>query len=94
MRYTDALDPLLLLEQELRLKIARRIAEEAGGSSPDTPSEALLAAADDAIEAWQRQGEEELDPRAFRAMGPLQELLANHQEIVERIVEMRDRRLA
>ena len=94
MRYTDELDPLLALELALRRKIARRIAEEAGAQFSDTPSEAQLADADEAIQAWQQQGEEEQDPRAFRAMGPLQELLANHGEIVERIIEIRERRLS
>lgn len=92
MPYTDPLEPLLQREEALRHEIARRLVEEAG-APPPTLSADHLAAADAAIAAWEEQGEEEWDQRAFRAMGPLQRLLAEHREIVERIVDERDRRL-
>ena len=94
MPYTDPLEPMLQREEELRHQIARRLAEEAGAPSPPTVSADHLAAADEAIAAWAEQGEEEQDQRAFRPIGPLQELLAEHLEIVERIVELQDRRLS
>lgn len=93
MAYTDPLEPMLQRADELRRQIALRLVEEAGATPPPTLSAEHLAAADEAIAAWAEQGEEEQDQRAFRAMGPLQELLAEHLEIVERIVEERDRRL-
>ena len=93
MPYTDPLEPLLQREEELRHEIARRLVEEAGAPPPPTLSAEHLAAADAAIADWEEQGEEEWDQRAFRAMGPLQRLLAEHREIVERIVDERDRRL-
>lgn len=93
MPYTDPLEPLLQREEELRHQIARRLAEEAGAPRPPTLSAEHLAAADEAIAAWAEQGEEEQDQRAFRAMGPLQALLAEHRELLERIVDERDRRL-
>lgn len=92
MPYTDPLEPMLQREEDLRRQIARRLAEEAG-AIPLVLSVDHLAAADEAIAAWAEQGEEEQDQRAFRAMGPLQELLAEYLAIVERIVEERDRRL-
>ena len=49
------------------------------------------AAADEATPARDEQGEEEQDQRACREIGPLQELLAEYQEIVERIGGQRDR---
>jgi len=94
MAYTDELEPLATREQELRRTIALRLAEEAGQSPGDGLSQAQLAAADEAIEAWQSEGEEEADLRAFRPVGPLQELLANHQAISERIADILDRRLS
>lgn len=93
MPYTDPLEPMLQREEELRHQIARRLAEEAG-AVPPTLSADHLAAADEAIAAWAEQGEEEQDQRAFRPIGPLQELLAEHQEMIERIIELRDRRLS
>jgi hypothetical protein len=93
MPYTDPLEPLLQREEALRHQIARRLVEEAGAPPPPALSADHLAAADEAIAAWEEQGEEEQDQRAFRAMGPLQALLAEHREIVERIVDERDRRL-
>jgi hypothetical protein len=93
MAYTDPLEPMLQRQEELRHEIVRRLVEEAGAPPPPLLSPDHLAAADEAIAAWAEQGEEEQDQRAFRAMGPLQELLAEHLEIVERIVEERDRRL-
>lgn len=93
MPYTDPLEPLLQREEELRHRIALRLVEEAGAAPPPSPSADHLAAADEAIAAWGEQGEEEQDQRAFREIGPLQELLAEYQQIVERIAEERDRRL-
>lgn len=93
MPYTDPLGPLLQREEALRHEIARRLVEEAGAPPPPALSADHLAAADEAIAAWEEQGEEEQDQRAFRAMGPLQALLAEHREIMERIVDERDRRL-
>lgn len=93
MPYTDPLEPMLQREEALRHQIARRLAEEAGSAPPPTLSAEQLAAADEAIAAWAEQGEEEQDQRAFRPIGPLQELLAEHLEIVERILDERDRRL-
>lgn len=94
MAYTDALEPLLRLEEELRRRIALRIAEESGTQPPPSPSEDQLAAADEAIASWTEAGEDEQDLRAFRPIGPLQQLLAEHHEIVERILDIRDRRLS
>lgn len=93
MPYTDPLEPMLQREEALRRQIALRLVEEAGATPPPSPSADHLAAADEAIAAWAEQGEEEQDQRAFRAMGPLQELLAEHLEILERILDERDRRL-
>lgn len=93
MPYTDPLAPMLQRADELRRQIALRLVEEAGARPPPLLSPDQLAAADEAIAAWDEQGEEEQDQRAFRAMGPLQELLAEHRDIVERIVDERDRRL-
>lgn len=93
MPYTDPLESLLQREEKLRHEIARRLVEEAGAPPPPALSADHLAAADEAIAAWEEQGEEEQDQRAFRDIGPLQELLAEYQDILERIVEERDRRL-
>lgn len=93
MPYTDPLEPMLRREEELRHQIARRLAEEAGAAPPPALSAEHLAAADAAIAEWAEQGEEEQDQRAFRPIGPLQALLAEHLEIVERIMDERDRRL-
>lgn len=93
MPYTDPLEPMLQRADELRRRIALRLVEEAGAPPPPSLSEDHLTAADAEIAAWEEQGEEEQDQRAFREIGPLQELLAEYQGIVERIVEERDRRL-
>lgn len=93
MAYRDELDAVIACEQRLRQLIASRIAEEAGVAPGQGLSQADLAAADVAIAAWLLEGEEQHDLAAFREMGPLQELLAEHRGIVERIDEMRDRRL-
>ena len=93
MPYTDPLEPMLQREEKLRHEIARRLVEEAGAPPPPTLSADHLAAADAAIAEWAEHGEEEWDQRAFRAMGPLQQLLAEHQQIMERILDERDRRL-
>ncbi|CAD5292666.1 conserved hypothetical protein [Bosea sp. 62] len=94
MPYTDPLEPMLQREEELRHQIARRLAEEAGSVPLPALSADHLAAADEAIAAWAEQGDEEQDQRAFRPIGPLQELLAEHREMIERIVELQDRRLS
>ncbi|WP_439498412.1 TilS substrate-binding domain-containing protein [Bosea sp. (in: a-proteobacteria)] len=85
---------MLELAEELRRQIARRITEESGAAPPPSPSADHLAAADAAIAAWAEQGEEELDLHAFRPLTPLQKLLADHQEIRERIADIHDRRLS
>ncbi|SFI13679.1 hypothetical protein SAMN05216304_1011041 [Bosea sp. OK403] len=94
MAYTDELEPLLALEQELRRKIALRIAEEAGEQPGGDPSENQIAVADEVIANWTEAGEEDQDMRAFRPIGPLQQLLADHSLICERILDIRDRRLS
>ena len=94
MRYTDELEALVALAQGLRRQIAERLAEEAGYPVVGTPTEAQLAAADEAVEVWREEGEEMQDLRAFRDIGPLQELLANYCEVTERIDDMLDRRLS
>ncbi|MGO4402814.1 hypothetical protein AB4Z10_00975 [Bosea sp. RAF48] len=93
MAYTDELDAVIACEQRLRRQIAIRLAEESGIPSGRGLSEEARAAADAAIEAWCAEGEEQQDLAAFRPLGPLQELLAEHRSIVERIEDMRDRRL-
>lgn len=94
MRYTDELEPLLEREQALRREIALRIALETGQPERESPSEADMHAADEAIEAWQQDGEDDQDMRAFRPIGPLQHLLIEHLAICERIMDIRDRRLS
>ncbi|WP_148663526.1 hypothetical protein [Bosea vaviloviae] len=94
MAYTDELEPLLAFERELRRKIALRIAEEAGEQPGGAPSEHQIAVADEAIANWIEAGEEDQDMRAFRPIGPLQQLLADHALICERILDIRDRRLS
>jgi hypothetical protein len=94
MPYTDPLEPMLQRADELRRRIALRLVEEAGATPPPSPSADHLAAADEAITAWDEQGEEEQDQRAFRDMGPLQELLAEHQNLIEQIFDIQDRRLS
>lgn len=94
MAYTDELEPLLTRAHELRRQIALRIAEEAGTPAGDAPSEDQMQAADEAIAAWAAEGEDEQDMRAFRPIGPLQVLLAEHGAICDRILDIRDRRLS
>ena len=92
--YTDALEPLLAAEQDMRLKIAMRIALEQGAVFDGSPSQAHLSAADEAIAAWSSDDEDEHDMRAFRPVGPLQELLIDHRMITDRIADLLDRRLS
>jgi len=94
MTYTDELEPLLSLEQDLRLKIAQQIAEESGAPAGISPNEGHRAAAGEAIASWASEGEEDHDMRAFRPLEPLQKLLVDHAGIVDRIVDIRDRRLS
>lgn len=94
MGYRDELDAMLAYEQELRDRIAARIAKEQGAPDGAPITEAHRLAADEAIAAWAETGEDEFDPHAFRPVGPLQELLAEHLATVERIMDERDRRLS
>jgi hypothetical protein len=94
MAYIDELEPVLEAEQTLRLRIARRIAHEAGEGDSDALQAHHLRAADAAIEAWAEEADEVHDAHAFRPLTPLQELLAEHRAICERIVDIRDRRLS
>lgn len=93
-RYTDELAAVIAYEQALRRQIAERIAEESGAPVRGALTPELVASADAAIAAWQQEGEEEQDLHAFRAMGPLQELLAEHQAVLARIDDIQDRRLS
>ena len=94
MRYTDELDALRAARDALRREIAERLALEAGSTLDDTSLEGWLTAANEAIETWESEGEEAQDSRAFRPIGPLQDLLADHASLVERIAETLDRRLS
>ena len=94
MRYTDELDALRASRDTLRREIAERLALEAGTPLDGASLETWLAAADEAIETWENEGEEAQDSRAFRPIGPLQDLLANHAALVERIADTLDRRLS
>ena len=94
MRYTDELDALRAARDDPRRRIAERLALEAGAPFDGTALEAWLTAADEAIEAWESEGEEAQDSRAFRPIGPLQDLLADHAALVERIADALDRRLS
>jgi hypothetical protein len=94
MRYTDELDALRAARDALRRRIAERLALEAGAPVEGASLEAWLTAADEAIEAWDSEGEEAQDSRAFRPIGPLQDLLTDHAALVERIAETLDRRLS
>lgn len=93
MRYTDELDALRTARDTLRRRIAERLALEAGAPI-EGALETWLTAADEAIETWESEGEEAQDSRAFRPIGPLQDLLADHASLVERIAETLDRRLS
>jgi hypothetical protein len=94
MRYTDELDALRAARDALRRRIAERLAVDAGAPVEGALPESWLAAADEAIETWESEGEEAQDSRAFRPIGPLQDLLADHAALVERIAETLDRRLS
>lgn len=94
MRYTDELDTLRVARDDLRRQIAERLALEAGMPCDGAFLETWLTAADEAIEAWENEGEEAQDSRAFRPIGPLQDLLAEHAALVERIADALDRRLS
>jgi len=93
MPYTDPLEPLLDHLQMLRRAVALRLVAEAGAPPPPSVEAEHLAAADDAIARWLEHGAEEQDLRAFRPVGPLQHLLADYEDLLARIDEMRDRRL-
>lgn len=93
-RYTDEGEALIAAASELRLQIARRIAEEAGHPPAGAPDRAQLEAADAAIAAWTNGGEEEQDPAAFRPIGPLQSLLGDYCGLIARIDDWRDRQLS
>lgn len=93
MRYTDELDALRTARDALRRRIAERLALEAGASI-EGALETWLTAADEAVETWDSEGEEAQDSRAFRPIGPLQDLLTDHAALVERIAETLDRRLS
>jgi hypothetical protein len=94
MRYIDELGELRAARDALRSRIAERLALEAGAPVEGALQEAWLAAADEAIEAWDSEGEEAQDSRAFRPIGPLQDLLADHAALVDRIADTLDRRLS
>nr|WP_047580315.1 hypothetical protein [Methylobacterium sp. ZNC0032] len=94
MRYTDELDGLRAARDDLRRRIAERLALEAGAAADGASLETWLMAADAAIAAWETEGEEAQDSRAFRPIGPLQDLLADHAALVERIADTLDRRLS
>lgn len=93
-RYTDELDALTEHETALRDAIARRIALESGESPAIDPGEQYVAAAESAIAQWSDQGEEQQDLAAFRSIGPLQQLLIEHRNLLERIEDLLDRRLS
>lgn len=94
MAYSDPVEPLLALEQQLRDQIALRLALERGEPAAQRPTEDQLAAADAAIDAWRDEPDSAWDPRAFRPQTPLQTLLAEHDAICTRIFDWRDRSLS
>ena len=94
MRHTDELDALRAARDTLRQRIAERLALEAGTPIEGAVPECWLTAADEAIETWESEGEEAQDSRAFRPIGPLQDMLADHAALVERIADTLDRRLS
>ena len=94
MAYIDELELVLEGEQALRRQIALRIAQEQGEPAAEAPREHHVRAADEAIEAWAGEAEDEHDARAFRPLTPLQQLLAEHRAICERILDIQDRRLS
>jgi hypothetical protein len=93
-RYTDILDSLREHERALHRAIALRLAEEAGHPAADELTQEQVAAADLAIAEWGDGGEEEHDLAAFRPLGPLERLLIEHRETLDRIDDLLDRRLA
>jgi hypothetical protein len=94
MAYIDELELVLEAEQVLRRRIALRIAQERGDAVGDVPRQHQMQAADEAIEAWVGEAEDEHDARAFRPLTPLQELLTEHRAICDRILDIQDRRLS
>ncbi|HEY5796018.1 MAG TPA: hypothetical protein VIU82_13460 [Bosea sp. (in: a-proteobacteria)] len=94
MAYRDELELVLEAEQALRRRIALRIAQERGEPVAETLRQHQIQAADEAIEAWVEDAEEAHDARAFRPLTPLQELLAEHRAICDRILDIQDRRLS
>ena len=94
MAYTDELEPVLDAEQALRHRIALRIAQERAEPDAQVRLEPDMRAADEAIEAWAGEAQDEHDDRAFRPLTPLQQLLSEHRAICERIEDIRDRRLS
>ncbi|WP_454656819.1 hypothetical protein [Bosea beijingensis] len=94
MRHTDELDALRAARDTLRQRIAERLALEAGTPIEGALPESWLTAADEAIETWESEGEEAQDSRAFRPIGPLQDMLTDHAALVERIADTLDRRLS
>lgn len=93
MAYTDELETILAAEQALRRRIALLLARESGAPGEEAPSGPQMRAADEAIENWVEEGDAH-DSRAFRPLTPLQELLAEHRTICDRILDIRDRRLS
>lgn len=94
MAYRDELELVLEAEQALRRRIALRIAQERGEAVTGTLREDQIQAADEAIEAWAEEAQEAHDASAFRPLTPLQQLLAEHREICDRIFDIQDRRLS
>lgn len=92
MAYVDELEAIIETEQALRRAIASRIAQDRG--EPDALLEHQMQAADEAIEAWEDEADDEHDAHAFRPLTPLQTLLAEHRAICDRILDIRDRRLS
>lgn len=92
--YTDELEAVMAAEQRVRGEIAIVIARDDAGADRASRSPRHLAAADAAIDAWAEEGEEALDQRAFRPLTPLQEMLAEHRALLERIADIQDRRLS
>ncbi len=93
-RYTDELEPLLEREVQLRRLIALRLAQEAGLPSSNEPDEAQMESASEAIRAWSEEREDAQDERAFRPIGPLEQLLIDHRQVADRIADIWDQRLS
>lgn len=94
MAYRDELERVLEAEQALRRRIALRIAQERGDAVTGALREHQIQAADEAIEAWAEEAQEAHDAQAFRPLTPLQQLLAEHRAICDRIFDIQDRRLS